>query len=335
MRMRNRMLGTGGTLVGGLALVTALAGELARAQDAKDDYPSRTITLVVPYPPGGIADTMPRVVAEELRQSWGQPVIVDNRSGASGSVGSAAVWRAKPDGYTLLSAPSSPIVINQFIQKNPGFDPTQLVPVAYLGFAPLVLSIRADLPVKTVQEFAAYAKANPAKLNYASNGVGGGAHIAALLFQNAVGVKDMTQIPYRGNAQALQALMTGEADLFWGDIASTLPFHQGGKIRILAVGSKERVAALPDVPTLAEMGYPDLIISTWFALFAPPKTPATIVAKLSGEIGKIVELPNVKSNFEALGLVNLHETPPEMRNSINADRERRGSVIKEANIPLD
>jgi tripartite-type tricarboxylate transporter receptor subunit TctC len=329
------MLVAGAKFICGLAVGTALAVQIVYAQEQKDDYPSRAITIVLPYPAGGIADAITRIVAERLRQSWNQPVVVDNRSGASGSVGSAAVWRARPDGYTLLSAPSSPIVVNQFIQKSIAFDPMELMPVAYLGFAPLVLSARADLPVKTVQEFVAYAKANPGKLNYASNGIGGGAHLAALLFQAAADLKGMTHIPYRGNAPVLQALLTGEADLFWGDVGSMLPLHQAGKVRILAVGSKERAPSVPDIPTLAEVGYPNLVISTWFAIFAPPKTPDSIVAKLHHEISRIVEIPDVRTNFESLGLVIVHETPAEMRDSINADREGRGKAIKEANIPLD
>jgi tripartite-type tricarboxylate transporter receptor subunit TctC len=309
--------------------------QIVYAQDRKNDYPSRAITIVLPYPAGGIADSTTRIVAERLQQSWNQPVVVDNRSGASGSVGSAAVWRARPDGYTLLSAPSSPIVVNQFIQRNIAFDPLELMPIAYLGSAPLALSVRADLPVKTAQELVAYARNNPGKLNYASNGLGGSAHLAALLFQASADIKGMIHIPYRGNAPALQALLTSEADLFFGDIGSTLPLHQAGQIRILAVGSKQRAPSVLDIPTLAEVGCPDLVISTWFAIFAPPKTPDSIVAKLHHEISRIVEIPGVRSHFESLGMVIIHETPAEVRDSINADRERRGAAIKEANIPLN
>jgi tripartite-type tricarboxylate transporter receptor subunit TctC len=305
----------------------------AFAQDLDASYPNRNISITVPYQAGGIADSITRTLGERLRQGLKQPVIIENRPGASGAIGSTFVWRAPPDGYTLLSAPSSPIIINQFIQKTMAYEPEKFSPVAYLAIAPLVLTVRSDFPAKNMDEFVAYVKANASKINFASNGVGGSAHIGAHLLQKAAGITGLTHIPYNGATSALMALLSGDAAFYLDSLPSTLPFVQDGKMRVLAIGSRDRSPSLPDVPTFEEVGFKDLILVTWFGLFAPPNTPTSIVTKLNQDISKILQSIEIGEQFKRLGLQTVQMSPDEVRSSIDKDRSRWRTAIEEANIP--
>lgn len=313
----------------GAALVQA---SVAFGQDT-ESWPTKGLTITVPYQAGGTADAIPRILGEKLTQSLKQPVIIENRPGASGSIGSAYVFRAKPDGYTLLSAPSSPIIVNQFIQKSMSFEPEKFAPVAFLAVAPLVLTVRSDFPARNLQEFVDYVRANAAKVNYASNGIGGSAHIGTLLLQKTAGIVGLTHIPYNGAAPALTALLAGDAQFYIDNLSSTLQFVQAGKMRVLAVGSRERSPSLPDVPTFEEQGFKDLILVTWFGMFAPPGTPLAIVNKLNQEIRQALKDPEVGEKFGKLGLQIVHDSPEAMRMSVERDRERWRAAIEEANIP--
>jgi tripartite-type tricarboxylate transporter receptor subunit TctC len=317
----------------GAIMVAALAqAPVAFAQGA-ESWPAKGLAITVPYQAGGTADAIPRILGEKLTHRLKQPVIIENRPGASGSIGSAYVFRAPPDGYTLLSAPSSPIIVNQFIQKSMGYDPEKLTPVAFLAVAPLVLTVRSDFPAKDLREFVDYVGANAAKVNYASNGVGGSAHIGTLLLQKAAGISGLTHIPYNGAAPALTALLAGDAQFYIDNLSSTLQFVQAGKMRVLAVGSRERSPSLPDVPTFEEQGFKDLILVTWFGMFAPPATPAPIAARLNQEIRQALQDGEVGDKFQKLGLQIVQNSPEEMRVSVDRDRARWRVAIEEANIP--
>jgi tripartite-type tricarboxylate transporter receptor subunit TctC len=316
----------------GAAIAALIHPPIAFGQD-QESWPAKGLAITVPYQAGGTADAIPRIIGEKLTHALKQPIIVENRAGASGSIGSAYVFRAKPDGYTLLSAPSSPIIVNQFIQKSMGYEPEKLTPVAFLAVAPLVLTVRSDFPAANLREFVGYVRANAAKVNYASNGVGGSAHIGTLLLQKAAGISGLTHIPYNGAAPALTALLAGDAQFYIDNLSSTLQFVQAGKMRVLAVGSRERSPSLPDVPTFEEQGFKDLILVTWFGMFAPPGTPGPIVTKLNAEIRRALQDGEVGDKFQKLGLQIVQSSPEEMGASVERDRERWRAAIEEANIP--
>jgi tripartite-type tricarboxylate transporter receptor subunit TctC len=299
---------------------------------AQTDFPTRPVKIIVALPAGGGVDTMTRIVAEGMRQYLGQPVVIENKGGQSGNIGAEAVFLAEPDGYTLLASQPSPLTVNMVLYKKINYDPTALVPVGIITRIPNTLTVRAGFPAKTVQEFIAYVKANPGKLNYASQGVGGGAHLATLMFQNATGTQ-MVHIPFGGAAPALQALVGGQVDLFIDNISSSLPLHQSGKLKILAMGSLKRAPELPDMPTLAEAGLRDLDLTTWFGMFAPPKTPAAIVTKLNGAINEIIAMPDFRSRVAALHIQLVGGTPQAFADFLAADRARWQAIIAGANIP--
>jgi tripartite-type tricarboxylate transporter receptor subunit TctC len=311
-----------------LAALLALTGA-AMPQDAK--YPARTITLVVPFPAGGSADALPRIVAEKLRDRLGQPVIIENRPGAAGSTGSGSVFRAAPDGYTLLATPAGPLAINGLVQKILPYEPTALVPVAMLALSPTVMTVRLDFPAKTAQEMIAYARKNPGKINYASQGLGSTSHLTAVMFQQQVG-SEMMHVPYRGTGPALGGLLGGNVDLFFDNLGSSLPLHQSGKAKILAVATAERSKLLPDVPTLREAGLRDFQSSTWFALVAPPQTPPAIAEQINKTVNGILAMPDIQTQFETLGVQPRAMSPAELAAFITAESNRWTGVARDAKI---
>ena len=316
-----------------LALLAALAPIAAKAEDAAS-YPSRQIRVIVPFPAGGTADSLPRILAEKLRQKWSQPVIIDNRSGAGGNISAEAVAGSPPDGYTLLASPPGPIAINQSLYAKLAYDPSELKPVALIGTAPNVLDVRPAFPVKTVKELIDYIKANPGKVTFASQGNGSTSHLTAVLFQKLTGTK-MVHVPYRGTTPALQDIMGNNVDLFFDNLGSSLALHVGGTLRILGVAGPERAPSLPDVPTVKESGVPDFTSVTWFALMAPKGTPDDIIAKLNATIGDILRENDVREQFEKLGVqVDVMDVNGTAK-FIAAERVRWGDIIKSANVTVD
>jgi tripartite-type tricarboxylate transporter receptor subunit TctC len=325
--MRNRVF-----IFTTLALLV-LAPVTAQAEDVAS-YPSRQIKVIVPFPAGGTADSLPRILAEKLRQKWSQPVIIDNRSGAGGNIGAEAVASSPPDGYTLLASPPGPIAINQSLYAKLAYDPSELKPVALIGTAPNVLDVRPDFPAKTVKELIDYLKANPGKVTFASQGNGSTSHLTAILFQKLTGTT-MVHVPYRGTAPALQDIMGNNVDLFFDNLGSSLALHLGGTLRILGVAGPARAPSLPDVPTVKASGVPDFTSVTWFALMAPKGTPDDIIAKLNATIGNILRENDVREQFEKLGVqvdvMNVNGTA----NFIASERVRWGDIIKSANVTVD
>jgi tripartite-type tricarboxylate transporter receptor subunit TctC len=316
-------------LVAGVALLQAGA---AQAQGA-DTYPSRRVTIVMPFTPGGALDTAARLVADGLRERLGQPFVVENRPGATGSVGTAAVARAEPDGYTLLASPNSPLVFNPLTNRNLAYDPTTLTPVIQIGSQPLVLAVRGNFPAASFKEFIHYAKSNPGKLNYSSQGVGGGNHLSTLLLQKVTGTQ-MVHIPYAGETPARQALIAGEVDLFMAPMSGMLPLHRDKRVKILAVGSAARVAELPEVPTFGELGYPEeLVLTVWFALMAPPKTPAPIVDKLNAAVNDVFRQPDVQARYRSLSVDPVGGTPQALKAFLDAEMRRWRAVVETAQLP--
>jgi tripartite-type tricarboxylate transporter receptor subunit TctC len=315
-----------------LALIAAmLLASGARAQDAAANYPNRPIHVIVCVPAGGGVDTVTRIVADGLQKKLGQPVVVENKSGAAGNIGAEAVFTAEPDGYTLLAAQPSPLTVNPLLYKHMAFDPTQFEPVTIMTSIANVLLVRPDFPAKTAQEFIAYAKANPGKINYASQGIGTTSHLTAALFEKVTGTK-MVHVPFKGTAPALNALIGGHVDVIFMELASALTLHQGGKAHILAVATSARIANLPDIPTLIEAGVPGFESRTWNAIAAPPKTPQAVVAKLSKAINEVLASPEAQEHFNKINLHVAGGTPAQAKAFIAKETQVWGGVIKAAHV---
>jgi tripartite-type tricarboxylate transporter receptor subunit TctC len=304
----------------------------SRAEDAAANYPNRPIHIIVCVPAGGGVDTVTRIVADGLQKKLGQPVVVENRAGAAGNIGAEAVFNADPDGYTLLAAQPSPLTVNPLLYKKMAFDPTQFEPVAIMTTVANVLLVRADFPAKTAQEFIAYAKANPGKINYASQGIGTTSHLTAALFEKVTGTK-MVHVPFKGTAPALNALIGSHVDMIFMELASAIKLHQSGKARILAVATNARIPTLPDIPTLIEAGVKNFESGTWNAIAAPPKTPRAIVAKLNTAVNEVLNSKDVQDKFAKINLHAAGGTPAHAAAFIKNETQTWGEVIKEAHVP--
>ena len=304
----------------------------ALAQDAAADYPNKPIKIIVCVPAGGGVDTVTRIVAEGLHQRLGQPGVVENRAGAAGNIGAEAVFTSDPDGYTLLAAQPAPLTINPMLYKKMAFDPTQFEPVAIMTSIANVLLVRPDFPAKTAQEFIAYAKANPGKINYASQGIGTTSHLTAALFEKVTGSK-LVHVPYKGTAPALNDIVASHVDFIFMELASAIKLHEGGKARILAVATNKRIPNLPDIPTLDEAGVKRFESGTWNAIAAPPKTPAAIVAKLNKAVNEVLKSPEAQAHFAKINLHAASGSPAEAAAFIKKETQVWGAVIKAANVP--
>ena len=297
------------------------------------DYPSRPVKIIVPLPAGGTADVMPRVIGEWLSRKWGQPVVVENRTGAAGNIGAEAVAKAEPDGYTLLSAPPPPLVINQNLYPKMGFDPTEFVPIVIMGRVPNALVINAKLPFNSVAELIAYAKANPGKLTSATQGNGTTSHLTSEMFQMMADVKFQT-VPYRGSAPALTDLTAGSVDLMFDNLGVSLALVKGGQLKLLGVATPKRMASLPDVPTIAET-LPGFESAAWFAIVAPPKTPPAVVAKINADVNEALRQGDVIARLAQLSAEPIGGTPQATAAYMRDEIERWHKVIKAANVKLD
>jgi tripartite-type tricarboxylate transporter receptor subunit TctC len=302
---------------------------------AADAYPDHTVRIVVPFPAGGTADVLPRTVGQYLSKRWNQPVVVENKTGAGGNIGAAYVATSAADGYTLLASPPGPLAINDSLYKpeSLGFKPQELVPVAVLGSAPNVLDVRPDFPARTAQELIAYARANPGKVSFASQGNGSTSHLTGILFQKLTGTK-MVHVPYRGTAPALQDIMASQVDLFFDNLASSLAL-QGDKLRILATGGAHRNPALPEVPTLQEAGVAGFESSTWFAVAAPPQTPPEVAQFLNREINAVLAMPEVKQQFAKIAVEPVGGSTDETARFFAAERDKWRGVIASADIQME
>jgi tripartite-type tricarboxylate transporter receptor subunit TctC len=319
-----------GCIGAGLALAAMLA---ALPGAGAQDYPSRPVKIIVPFPAGGTADVMPRVIGEWLSRKWAQPVVVENRTGAAGNIGAEAVAKAEPDGYTLLSAPPPPLVINQNLYPKLGFDPTEFVPIVIMGRVPNALVINAKLPFNSVTELIAYARANPGKLTSATQGNGTTSHLTSELFQLMADVK-FQHVPYRGSAPALTDLVAGSVDLMFDNLGVSLPLVKGGQLKLLGVATPKRMASLPDVPTIAET-LPGFESAAWFAIVAPPKTPQAVVDKINADVNEALRQGDIVQRLAQLSAEPIGGTPQATAAYMREEIERWHKVIRAANVKLD
>lgn len=316
-------------------VLSALAGLIfaVHASANAQDYPTRPVTIVVPYTPGGSTDIMARLIGQKLEERMGKPILIENRPGAGTAIGSTAVAKSAPDGYTLLMATPTPLAINVTLHKSLPYDPaTNFVPLVLIAQAPFVLIVNPSVPVKSVAELVKLAKEKPGQLTYGSGGPGSPHHLYAELLKSMTGIQ-MTHVPYKGTMPALNDIMAGHIQVMFSDIPPAIGVIQAGKVRPLGVSIKARVAAFPDVPTIAESGVPGFNVAGWFMLVAPAKTPAPIVAKLHGELKSIVATPEIKEQIVKLSLLPI-ATPSvaEMQTFVKSEIVRWGKVVQQAGI---
>jgi tripartite-type tricarboxylate transporter receptor subunit TctC len=316
------------------AAVAAFLLAVAVAPSARaDDYPVRPVTLIVPYTPGGSTEILSRIVAQNLEQRLGKPVIVENKPGAGTVIGTTAVAQSTPDGYTLLMATVTPMAINVAVHKSLPYDPAaDFVPLGMVASSPFFLVVNPELPVHTVKELVAYAKANPGKLSYGSAGVGTPHHLYMELFKSMTGTQ-MAHVPYKGSLPALDDVIGGHIQLMFCDVPPAAGMVAAGKVRVLGVSTKERLAAFPDVPTVAEAGVPGFDVAGWFMIVAPAKTPRAIVDKLHDELLNVMASPDVKERIDKLTLVPL-PTPSvaDMQSFVKTEIVRWGKIVQQAGI---
>jgi tripartite-type tricarboxylate transporter receptor subunit TctC len=314
-----------------LAAIVLCATALAHAQS----FPAKPIHLIVPFPPGGGNDTVARAIATQISPELGQPVVIDNRPGAGGSVGAELAAKAPADGYTLFLAGVGSHAVNPNVHAKLPYDPVKdFAPVTLIASAPSVLVINPSVPAKNIAEFTAYARANPGKLNYASNGAGSAAQLAAAMYESMAGVK-MVHVPYKGIAPAITDLLGGQVQLMFGTVVALVPHIQAGKLRALAVTSRKRSPLLPEVPTLAESGLPDYQAGSWYGIEAPTGTPRPIIDQLNAVIVKALRQPDVARRLALEGAEVVGSTPEEFGEHIKSEIARVGKVVRAAGIQAE
>jgi tripartite-type tricarboxylate transporter receptor subunit TctC len=324
------MKGGARVLIAGLMVLT-LATNVGAA-----DYPTHPIKLVVPYAAGGPTDLLGRLVADYLGRDLKQVVIVENKAGAQGAIGAEMVARSEPDGYTLLVAAASIIVLNPILYKKLSYDPVRdFRMLALVTDLPVVMEINPSVPAKTLAEFVAYAKQNPGKLNFGSAGTGGTIHLAGEMFKEMAGVQ-MTHVPYKGAGPALADLLAGNIQVMFDSLSTALPPIKSGSLRALGVSSERRSPDLPDVPTIAESGYPDYRVSVWYGIAAPAKLPDDIAAKISASVDRALNDDAFRASLEKIGFpVFRPRSAAAINDFIDADRARWSNVVRTQNISLD
>jgi tripartite-type tricarboxylate transporter receptor subunit TctC len=312
-------------------LAVAVLG--ATAAGAEAPYPSHVVKIVLPVLPGSTTDILARLVANDLSQTWGKPAIVENMPGAAMNIGSEYVAHAEPDGYTLMICPPSPLSINQLLYHDLKYDPAKFVPIALLAKIPNVLAVRPDLPANSVADLLAYGKANPGKLTFASQGVGSTAHLSGSELEVLGGIK-MVHVPYHGAQPALTDLMSGNVDMFFDTLTTSVPLYKSGKLKLLGVASDQRSSAIPDVPTIAEAGIPGFRSITWFALAGPPGLPPALADKINRDVAAILQKPEIVAKLRDLRLEPMGGTTADMSTFVAEETRLWDRVITQAHITL-
>ena len=315
-----------------LSLATVVACSTAFAQGA---FPTRPVTMIVPFPPGGGTDTGARIVAQKLGAKWGQTVIDENKGGAAGAIGADAVAKAKPDGYTIMMGNIGTQAINPSLYKKLPYDPqTAFAPISLVAELPLAMMVNPSVPATSAREFVALAKSQPGKLSYSSSGAGGAPHLAAEMFKEATGTF-ILHVPYRGGGPAISDLLAGHVQVSFMTVLEASGHVKAGKLRALAVTSSKRVGALPDVPTLGETVVPGFNSISWIGLLAPAGTPKDVVEKISADVREVLAADDVKGKLLELGAIPSGNTPAEFQQLIASDTKRYAQVIKDKKITVD
>jgi tripartite-type tricarboxylate transporter receptor subunit TctC len=317
-----------------ICLGATLALLVAQSGFAQSAFPTRVVKIIVPFPGGGINDVLARILADKLQLKWGQPVVIENKTGAGGNIGAEIAYQSEPDGHTLLLSPPGPLAINQSLYKQLSYKPQDFVPLTVVGAVPNVVIVRRELPVNSLRELIDYAKAHPGKVTLGSQGYGATPHLTGMLFQEMTGTS-MVHVPYRGETLVLQDMIGGHVDVFFGNVAAARSLYRDGRVRIVALCDTVRSPALPEVPTTAEAGLPGLVSTGWFALVGPPKTSPTLQAAIAGAAIAAIHLPDVQEKFRSASVEPIGNTPAATAAFINEEAQRWGAVIKQNNISMD
>ena len=317
-----------------IAMLSMVAGPASNTALAQGGYPTRPVKFVIPYPAAGTNDVLARIVGDKLQAKWGQPVIMENRTGGAGNIGAAMVAQADPDGYTLLVSATPPLATNQSLFKQLTYKPEDFVPITNFGSVPNLVIVRKGLPVNSVSELIAYAKANPGKLVYGSQGAGNTPHLTANMFMNMTST-NMVHVPYRGETLVYQDMLGERVDVFFGNISGALALYRDGRLKVLAVTDKTRSAAMPDVPTSAEAGLPGLLSGAWYAMVGPPKLRPDLQDQIAKATIEVLKMPDVQQRFRALNVEPDGGTPAETAAFIKDEVRRWGEVIRANNIVLE
>jgi len=313
-----------------IAALLCIAALPANAQS----WPQKAVRIIVPFPAGGSNDALCRIVADKLSGDWKQPVIVDNKAGAGGNIGAEIVYGAAGDGYTLLCSPPGPLSINHNLYKSLSYDWSKFAPITILALSPNVITARKDLPANTAQEFIAWAKANPGKATYASQGNGSTSHLSAQMLATQAGLS-LVHVPYKGEGPALVDISAGRVDIFVGTISASLRFEKSGQVKYLGLAAKNRSPVAPNVPDAAEIGLPNLLASAWFGLVAPPGTPEAVVQRINADTAAALKLADVRAKFLELGAEPQGQSPQATAAFIKDEEMRWRDVIKTANVTLE
>ena len=314
-----------------LGLIALAALLMAGSAKAQDTYPTQTVKFVLPSAPGSTTDILTRLTADQLGRKWGKTTVVENIAGGTMNIGAGVVSRMPPDGYTLFVAPPAPLALAHLLTKNLAYNPLDWVPITMLAKIANVLSVRTSLPVNTLQELIAYGKANPGKLTFATQGPQSTAHLTASLLEVTAGIK-MLAVPYRGAQQALTDVIAGNVDMFFDTLATSVPLHRGGKLKILAVADLQRATAAPDLPTFSEAGMPGFRSITWFGMVAPPGTPAALAQRINRDAVEMLRTPEVAERLKSLSLEAGATSPAETAAFFAGETALWGKVIKDAGI---
>jgi tripartite-type tricarboxylate transporter receptor subunit TctC len=314
-----------------LVLALLLMPGLAAAQSG---YPSHPVKFIVPFPPGGINDVLARIVGDKLQTKWGQPVVVENRTGANGNIGAEFAAQAEPDGYTVFVSSPGPLSINRLLYPHLAYKTEDFVPITLIGSVPNLAIVRKDLPVNSLKELIDYVKHNDGKVIYGSQGVGATTHLTANMFMTMTGTH-MVHVPYRGETLVLNDLLGGHVDLFFGNISAGLALYRAGKVKVLAVADTARNDAIPDVPTTAEAGLPGLVAVGWFAMAGPPGMKSELRDKIAADANEAIALPDVQAKMRAVGVTPMGGSPAKMADFIKEETERWGEVIRKNNIVME
>jgi tripartite-type tricarboxylate transporter receptor subunit TctC len=294
-------------------------------------FPTKPVKVLVPYPAGGTNDVLARIVADKLQAKWGQPIVIENRTGAGGNIAAALAWQAEPDGYTLLASATPPLAINQSLYKHLTYTASDFVPITIFGTVPNLVIVRKELPANSVGELIDLAKKNPGKLIYGSQGSGNTPHLTANMFMNMTGTS-MTHVPYRGETLVYNDMLGARVDVFFGNISGALALYRDGKLKVLAVTDKARAAAVPEVPTTAEVGLPELLSIAWYGMVAPPKTKPELQDQIAQATIEALKMPDVQQRFRALNVEPVGNRPAEMTAFVKEEIQRWGEVIRKNNI---
>jgi len=317
----------------GILAIFAAAALPARAQ-APSAFPAKPVRFVVPFPGGGINDVLARIAADKLAAKWGQPIVVENKTGAGGNIGADFAAQAEPDGHTLFIAPPGPLAINQSLYRQLSYRPDDFVPITVLAAVTNLIIVRPDIGANSVAELIGLARQNPDKITYGSQGNGSTPHLTGSMFMTLTGVR-MVHVPYRGENLVINDMLGGHVDVFFGNIAPALPHYRDGKLKVLAVADVKRAAAIPDVPTAAEAGLPGFVSTSWFAVAGPPKMQPMLALRLAADFADVLKLPDVQTKYRSLGAEPVGTAPGETAQFVASEAARWRDVIAKNNIRIE